>query len=605
MASRPLEHQSSPERIPFYRNVKVIGILAQLVFALIVVAAVVVLYLNVTTALKSSNLPADFSFLDNRAGIPIAESPIRYSPNDPYWRAYLIGFLNTLKVALVGVVLASLLGVLIGVMRLSSNWLVRQLASAYVETIRNTPLAVQIIFWFTAVLTTLPPRISNPIEVPGGILLSNSGVALPWLYPTYRFSAWLPWLVAATLVLVVGFGLLRRQSEKFERPINPWLPPLVLAIVIGGVGYWFAASGSSLPENITTDFRADRGRGTVFVDENDNSRFDRGERFVPFSQVVVSVPEGRLVTSLQNITESRRVVNSTFRFPILREREFSSAEVAFADPQGVEDLSLHFDSFPSAGVVYRDRNGNEVYDAGEEIDEATRRGFSGIRLNLLVNDFERRLVADRDGQVRIPRFESVGEAAAATENPAARSPSNLFGQPPTASGGEGEELEATIAIAPTGPLVLSNPTIPVSNYEGGITLSTSFFALLLALIIYTASFIAEIVRGGVQAVPKGQREAAKALGLSGYQTFRLVVFPQALRIILPPMISQYLNLTKNSSLAPLAAYVELFAISAIIANQTGASVPVIVMLIGAYLLISLTFAFVLNIVNARIAIVER
>lgn len=603
MATRPLEHQPGSERIPFYRNVKVIGMLAQSIFALIVIATVIVLYLNVTTALERSNLPADFSFLDNRAGIPIAESTIRYSPDDPYWRAYLIGFLNTLKVALVGVIFASLLGVLVGVMRLSSNWLVRQLATAYVETIRNTPLAVQIIFWFTAVLTTLPPRISNPVEVPGGIFISNSGVALPWLYPTYRFSAWLPWLAAAVLVLLVGFGLLRRRFEKAERPGNPWLLPLGLALAVAGVGYWLSSAGSSLPENVTTDFRADRGRGTVFIDENDNGRFDRGERSVPFAQVVVSVPEGRLGTSLQNLIESRRAVNSTFRFPTLLEREFESAEVAFADPQDAERFSLHFVSFPSAGVVYRDRDGNGAYGPGEEIDEATGRGFSGVRLELLVTGFERRLVADRDGQVRIPRFEAVTEAAATSESPAARSPSNLFGQPATA-GDEGE-LEAATTIQPTGPLVLSNPTIPVSNYEGGVTLSTSYLALLLALVIYTASFIAEIVRGGVQAVPRGQREAARALGLSSYHTFQLVVFPQALRIIMPPMISQYLNLTKNSSLAPLAAYVELFAISAIIANQTGASVPVIVMLIGAYLLISLTFAFVLNIVNARMALVER
>ena len=153
--------------------------------------------------------------------------------------------------------------------------------------------------------------------------------------------------------------------------------------------------------------------------------------------------------------------------------------------------------------------------------------------------------------------------------------------------------------------MLSFPSIPRGNYVGGISLSAAYLALLIGLVVYTASFIAEIVRGGIQAVPKGQREAAKAVGLSNYQTFRLVVFPQALRIILPPMISQYLNLTKNSSLAILVTFQDFFSISNIVANQTGAAIPVIVIVIGGYLIISLTFAFILNIVNERMALVER
>jgi general L-amino acid transport system permease protein len=167
------------------------------------------------------------------------------------------------------------------------------------------------------------------------------------------------------------------------------------------------------------------------------------------------------------------------------------------------------------------------------------------------------------------------------------------------------DVNATFEVLPLRPWVVSTPSVPVTNYVGGITLSTSFLALLLALVIHTAGFIAEIVRAGIQAVPKGQREAARTLGLNPWQTFSIVTFPQALRIILPPMISQYLNLSKNSSLAPLAAYVELFAISVIIANQTGATIPVILIIIASYLIISFTFALILNVVNDRIALVER
>ncbi len=195
------------ERIPFYRNVKTLGVLAQLLFLAALVVGVVVLYLNVTTALERSRIPANFSFLDARAGIPIGESLIRYTPSDTYARALLVGVLNTLWVALVGVVLATLLGILIGVMRLSKNWLLRQVALAYIETIRNTPLAVQLVFWFYAILIPLPPLISNPVELPLGGYFSQVGLALPWSYPSYSFSAWLPWLAGALLTFVVLYLL--------------------------------------------------------------------------------------------------------------------------------------------------------------------------------------------------------------------------------------------------------------------------------------------------------------------------------------------------------------------------------------------------------------
>ena len=606
MASRGLDkRQPKRETIPFYRNVKTIGLLAQIVFAVVVAVVIYVLYNNVATALARSNLRSDFSFLDLRAGIPIGESLIPYSTSDPYWKAYLIGFLNTLKVALVGVALASLLGVLIGVMRLSRNWLLRQVATGYIELIRNTPLAVQIVFWYTAVIITFPPNIDNSLALPGGGYLSNRGLALPWVYTTYQFSDWLPWLGLALVVFIGLFALRRWQIVRSERPGNAWLLPLGAALLVAVVSYFVVANGSSLPAGAATDFRADRGRGTVFIDANGDGVRGGGERTLPFAEAIVTVEEGVLTTTSQNVTESRRLISGTFRFPLLREGEYGEAEVRFADPEAAAGLDLHFTDFPSRGFVYRDRDGDGAYDPGEEIDEATGRGLSGVRLELVVQDFERRVVADRVGGINVPLFEPVSEGEGEGGEAAASgggNPNRLF---TPSGGGGGAELNADVELAPTGPLLVSYPSVPTSLYTGGIALTTSFLALLLALVIYTASFIAEIVRAGIQAVPRGQTEAAKAVGLSGYQTFSLIVFPQALRIILPPMISQYLNLTKNSSLAPLIGYVELFAISGIIANQTGASVPVILLLIVSYLVISFTFAFVLNIVNARLTLAER
>jgi His/Glu/Gln/Arg/opine family amino acid ABC transporter permease subunit len=596
--ARALKTETS--QIPFYRNVKTLGILAQVIFMVIVCAALIVIFNNVRMALARSNLPANFSFLGARAGIPIAESPITYSTSDPYWRAILIGFLKTLQVALVGVVLASLLGILVGVMRLSGNWLIRQIATIYVEVIRNTPLAVQIIFWFTAVLTPLPPRISNPIELPGGFYFSNLGLAMPWLYPTYAFQTWLPWLIAAFVVLIGLLIMRKRQIARSERPGNPWSLPLLSALGIIVVGYIAASLTTRLPDDVMSDFRPDRARGTVFIDSNQNGVRDANERVVPYAATLITIPEGRLNTTTQNLTESRGVVNSTFRFSPLREGQFETAEVTFVDPVEAEQFAIHFLNFPSAGLIYRDLNNNGEYDTGEEIDPETGRGYNGIALTMQLTNYSQRVVADREGTVRVPAFQLPEAAEAApAQGSSARA---LFAAPAVQ---EEVTLEAEVEILPSGPLVLSVPSIPTPQYFGGVSLSASYLGILLALVTYTAGFIAEIVRGGIQAVNRGQSEAAKALGLSGYQTFSLIIFPQALRIILPPMISQYLNLTKNSSLGNLAAFTELFAISIIVANQTGASVPVTIMIIASYLLISLTFAFILNIVNDRFALVER
>jgi len=601
----------APDRIPFWRNVKTLGLLAQIIFAVIVVAAVVILWNNVTSALARSSLPADFSWLNSRAGIPIGERPIPYSPDDPYWRALAIGFLNTLKIALVGVVLASLLGVGIGVARLSNNWLLRQIATWYVEILRNTPLAVQIIFWFTAAIATLPPTISAPIRLPGGIMFSNRGLAFPMVYPGFGFSAWLPWILAGIVLYVVVLVVRRRQIIASDRPGLAWPLAFAAFVVVSGAGYFVSSTTASIPEQLAVDFNVDRGRGVTFMDENGNGTRERGESLYGFVPVTVRVSEAALESRSSNLTEQRGIKPSVLRFPVFEEVEYEGYDVRILGADA-ERFSVHWFDAPINGVVFEDRNGDGIWQEGEEVDEAGV-GFSGVRALLTITGFERELVSDRDGEVRIPNFEPVGVQEEEVEEiedagragVSAFGPAALFGTPAAAEVGDAPALDTTVEIRGSGALVWSRPTVPVSNYQGGFRFTASYLALLLALVIYTATFIAEITRAGIMAVPKGQTEASKALGLSGRQTFSLIIFPQAVRIILPPMISQYLNLTKNSSLAPLAAYAEIFAISAIVANQTGASVPVTVLIIVSYLVISWFFSFVLNIVNARMAIVER
>jgi len=588
--------------VPFWRNVKTLGIIAQIVFVLLVVAGIGVLVNNVTTALARANLPADFSFLRQRAGIPIAETPIRYTVTDSYARALFVGFLNTLKVAIVGVVFASLIGVLVGVMRLSTNWLVRTIATVYVELLRNIPLAVQIVFWYAAILLPFPPRINNPVTLPGGILLSNVGLAVPWVYPTYRFCAWVPWLVGALLIAVAVTVLRRRSLARRDVVGVVWPFPVVAFTVVAVVGYLVAAGDRSLPPGVGVDFAADRGRGTVYRE------VDGRRQPLAFVPVRVSVESAQLRATSQNLVESRRRVDSTVRFPLVHDYEAEAIELEFADPAAAEAAGyrLHFERFPSVATVYVDRNGNGVFDPGEETDPDTGVGYNGVEVVMSLTGFERVVVSDRDGQVRTPIFAVPAAEAAESEPavPAARGRFSAFGQAAVQQASE-SVLEAHTEVLGVGPLVVSRASIPVTTFEGGARFTVNYLALVLALVIYTSAFIAEIVRGGIQAVPRGQREAAMALGLSPYQTFALVVFPQALRIILPPVISQYLNLTKNSSLATLAGYAELFVVASVVSNQTGAAIPVALLLIGSYLAISLAFSLVLNNVNARLALVER
>jgi general L-amino acid transport system permease protein len=163
----------------------------------------------------------------------------------------------------------------------------------------------------------------------------------------------------------------------------------------------------------------------------------------------------------------------------------------------------------------------------------------------------------------------------------------------------------TWVLLPEAPLQFEVPVAGRFNLTGGLALSTAFTAILIGLVIYTAAFIAEVVRGGIQAVRRGQVEAARALGLSERDTLRLVIFPQALRIIVPPLTSQYLNLTKNSSLAIAVGYPDLFKVGTTMANQTGQPVSVIALVMGTYLVISLVTSALMNLYNRRVQVLER
>jgi len=339
-----------------------------------------------------------FRFWDQTAGFDISQTLIDYSMKSSYGRAFWVGLLNTLLVAGLGIVFATILGFAIGIARLSRNWLVARLAGLYVETIRNIPLLLQLLFWYNAVLKALPEQLADSIHVPGGGYLNRRGLFLP--QPVFGEG-----IGAAVLAFVLGLAAAvalrvwaKRRQERTG--VRPPIVGAILALVIVPPLIMLAASG----------------------------------------------------------------------FPI-----------SF--------------SFPQPG-----------------------------------------------------RF----------------------------------------------------------NIQGGIEVLPEFMALLFGLVIYTAAFIAEVVRAGLAAVSRGQVEAAHSLGLRHWPTLRLVVIPQAMRVIIPPLTSQYLNLTKNSSLAVAIGYPDLVQVFAgTVLNQTGQAVEVITLTMAVYLTISLFTSLLMNVYNRRVALVER
>jgi general L-amino acid transport system permease protein len=376
---------------PLFRS-----IVWQIVIVGIVVAIGWYLVRNTNNNLAARHIATGFAYLDRVAGIPIGESLIPYDPAvNTYGRALWIGVLNTLKVAVIGVILATILGTIIGIGRLSKNWLVAKLTAFYVELLRDIPLLLQLLFWYT-VLQGLPgPKQSWHI---GNVaFLSNRGMRLPLL-------EWEPAHTGALLAFIAGFVVTmianrraRRQQEATG--IRPKVWPVALACLIV--------------------------------------------------------------------------------FPL---------------------------------VVWA------VLGAPFQLELPALKGF---------------------------------------------------------------------------------------NFQGGATLSPEYFALMIGLVTYSASYIAEIVRSGIQAIPIGQWEAAGALGLRPGPVLRQIVVPQAMRVIIPPMTSQYLNLTKNSSLAVAIGFQDIVSISNTTLNQTGQAIEGIAVIMGVYLTISLSISVFMNWYNAHIALVER
>ncbi|MCA1440990.1 amino acid ABC transporter permease [Ensifer sp. IC4062] len=364
----------------------------------IIILAVLIYWIvdNTIENLRRANIASGYGFVRSRAGFDVGQSLIAFTSDSTYGRALLVGFVNTLVVAITGIVTATIIGFLVGIGRLSHNWIIAKLSLAYVEVFRNIPPLLVIFFWYSGVLAVLP-QAREALTLPLNVFVSNRGVA----FPRPIFGEGSEYTVLAFLIAVAASFLIARYANRQQAATGQRFPVLwtVLGLVIGLPLITFLATGAPLSFDV-----------------------------------------------------------------------------------------------PIAGKF---------------------------------------------------------------------------------------------------------------NLTGGSVVGPEFLSLYLALSFYTAAFIAEIVRAGIRGVSKGQTEAAHALGIRPRLTTRLVVVPQAMRIIIPPLTSQYLNLTKNSSLAIAVGYADLVAVGGTILNQTGQAIEVVSIWLIVYLTLSLATSLFMNWYNARMALVER
>ncbi len=388
---------SKNQSIPFYRDERFLQNAAQVISALAIILLLVYIVLNFIRSANARGLSLGFNFLSSPAGFPISDPAISYTPTDSFGRAFMVGVLNTLRVSLLGIVMATILGTMVALARLSKNWLLSRIALAYIEFHRNIPLLVLLFIWYFTVFREFP-AIKDSFTLPGPIYMNQRGFYFTWL----RLNNG-GWIFAVSIVIGILAAIMVWQRLRKKREIS--------------------------------------GQDTHFI---------------------------------------RNSLIALFTIPLI-----------------------------------------------------------GWFL----------------------------------------------------SGGD--------------PFWVDTPTFEGFNIQGGLRFTPEFAALFVGLVTYTAAFIAEVVRAGIQAVDKGQREAALAVGLSSYQVLSLVIIPQSLRIIIPPMISQYLNLAKNSSLALAIGYQDLFSVGKIAINQAGRAVPVFVLVMISYLILSGITSMVLNSYNRRIQMVSR
>ena len=475
--------------------------------------------MNLVRNLADLGQNISFAFLGEPAGYDINQRPISYNNQDSHLRAAFVGVLNTLIVAFLGCVTATILGTLAGILRLSNNWLVAKLMAAYVEAFRNVPVLIWILIIFFIMTAALPgPAAFRGVDPEqsmlfGAMAATNRGVYVP--EPVLGPGGWL--FVAVLIASVAGVFAYRRFATKMLYDTGRDLPrgwPSLGILVVPSLVVWlaFSLTAGSTPNALL-------------------------------------VPEGAGGQTLE---------------------EYVMAE-------GGATLCL-VDGASSSTVAKT---------ALLRLQDAARSGPVDDRVNL---------------NIRTNRVESREAAVAAFEE----GQCTLLTVPQAAAADLSVGAVLETELREGRPIEWDKPFLSGFNFSDGVQVRGSLIALWFALAIYTGAFIAENVRAGIQAIPRGQTEAAASLGLRPGRIMSLIILPQALRIIIPPVISQYLNLTKNSSLAIAVGYMDVTGtLGGITLNQTGRAIESILMLMLFYLIISLSISAVMNTFNNAVRLKER
>ena len=495
-------------RPPLWRDAVVLKWVSQLFLLFIVLTSLWFLTSQAGDNLQARDIPSDFNFIERPVDIQLSEG-IDTHP-DSGGRALWVGMVNTIRISIVGIIFATILGIIVGLARLSNNWLVNRLGTMWVETLRNIPLLVQIIFYFS-VLTVLPRLTLESGPINGWFHISNKGISMPRVFLADGFYQW---LVVVLIGAVVGYYVHRNRTRLHNETgaiTSPTLWALAVITLFAIVGIFIHPIFSWV--------------GSIF-----------GALASLFDSLPVLVP--------QIVLSGFALVGAaTWVRKFIRKHRSARGHLSLVDDDWFRIifttavsiiLVFVFISWSglSSWILNSGRDLFEVIEAKFNVDGAAR-PFDAMR-----------------------------------------------------------------------PEIIQKGKFP--NYgPSGLTMSVSFAAVFFGVVFYTSAFIGENVRGGILAVPKGQIEAASAVGLRRSQALRHIILPQAFRVILPPTGNQYLNLTKNTSLAIAVGYSDIVQVGTTVFNQTGKTLPVVGIWMLFYLSCSLTISVIVNWFNVRMQLVER
>jgi general L-amino acid transport system permease protein len=498
--------QPSDSIIPaFLRDIRVLQAIGQIVFVVVVALVISQIMAQVLAALASRNLTPSLTFLRDRSGFDINPAPEWYSSNSTYGEAYLVGLLNTLRTITLGLVLTTILGVFMGIFLLSGNWLIRNIARVYVETLRNTPLLVQLFVWYFIVLFTLPP-INQAITLPPETVAS------------------IPLNIIPFILAVIGIWLYSRHYSSDKKRNYRVIATVIAAIVAFFVLPVFPLRAEIYPAVYMSI------RGIILPELLPSARFADWLAFVALGAVLAGI----IWYYFGRLTETTGQPYPRGRYALIALVGLTIAGWLLVGMEPTQEI-----------VPVQQEDGTTVF---------------------------------------LPLEEARATESFTTYDEVLYSPSPL------------------VLVLPE---QKRNRTGLLTGFDTGSATSPEYMAPLLGLVVYASAFIADIVRAGIRAVSYGQVEAARSLGMSTAQTLRMIILPQALRVIIPPLGNQYLNLAKNSSLAAALAYPDLFQVTGTIMNQSGQSVTGMVLVMLTYLIISLTIALSTNWFNRQFQIVTR